>query len=530
MKDGVLASLVVILAITVFFYGESLLPQPLADCLKNSVRNVTPTAQKWKYQDKVLPDPLVTCLKDAVKNTTLTNGSFPEWIVMHQKNVPVPKIVVMAESKEHIKNTVSCINQYPYSTYATTRCIKSGGHDYAGYSSCDGIMIDISRMKKVSCNPGVLTSELGVDLGRFVQILEECNISLPHGDCAGVGLGGHALGGGWDMILSRKIGFLTNHIISGSIILWNGTEVSFNGTYNSDYLWMSQGGGIGDVGIVSSVSFRTHPRINHVCYYKVNLTDVDPEVQTIELKKNILKYSFNLDPEYSVSFHFQPSWEGTIQRLYSIHPDCNEEMLKNVIMKNMYWNHNPNNEFKRTDLLAARLSAYNPDLVNENDISLLDMPQWKMERQAKFFSADERYVEMTSMHFFTRSYYINIEDGEIIQNMHSLVQAHQDYPDWFAVLFFAGGNIPHQSGAVYKDGSALIRIECHWLHDGDIEYANTCAEIINDFDNLCRPLVSGKIYRPDRWKAQQFGDIAYFADEKDYVDSSNFKRKIWQGL
>jgi len=52
----------------------------------------------------------------------------------------------------------------------------------------------------------VLSLEPGCLLGQVIEILVRHAKAVPHGDCFGVGAGGHFLTAGWDSVLSRKYG------------------------------------------------------------------------------------------------------------------------------------------------------------------------------------------------------------------------------------------------------------------------------------------------------------------------------------
>ena len=46
-------------------------------------------------------------------------------------------------------------------SHALALAARSGGHSYGGYSSCDGLVIDVSRMNGVSVDTNANTARIG---------------------------------------------------------------------------------------------------------------------------------------------------------------------------------------------------------------------------------------------------------------------------------------------------------------------------------------------------------------------------------
>ena len=93
---------------------------------------------------------------------------------------------------------------------------RSGGHCFAGRSSCEGIVIDLSPMNAVALSRGVATVGAGARLGHVYDSLIEHDLTIPAGSCHSVGIAGLTLGGGLG-ILGRKYGLTSDHLLGAQV-------------------------------------------------------------------------------------------------------------------------------------------------------------------------------------------------------------------------------------------------------------------------------------------------------------------------
>lgn len=141
--------------------------------------------------------------------------------------------------------------------------VRSGGHSWAGYSTCDGgVVIDLSGMKQfdvdrgkqvVRAQPGLLGSELDAATQRV-------GLAMVIGGCGSVGIGGFTLGGG-EGDLSGKFGLSCDNLISADVVLADGRTITASTQENADLFWALRGGG-GNFGIVTSFLFHAYPLTN----------------------------------------------------------------------------------------------------------------------------------------------------------------------------------------------------------------------------------------------------------------------------
>jgi len=138
--------------------------------------------------------------------------------------------------------------------------IRGGGHNIAGNAVCDdGLMIDLSLMKKVEVDPKArrATVEPGCILADFDAVAQKHGLATPLGINSTTGVAGLTLGGGFGW-LSRKYGMTIDNLLAADVVLANGKQVRASETENADLFWGLRGGG-GNFGIVSRFDFQLHP-------------------------------------------------------------------------------------------------------------------------------------------------------------------------------------------------------------------------------------------------------------------------------
>ena len=104
-----------------------------------------------------------------------------------------PGAIVFCETAQDVWRTVR------WSRRHSIRVVpRGGGHSYAGYSTCKGVVIDVTRMSGITVNhaAGTATIGAGARLIDVDQALFEQGVMIPAGSCPSVGIAGLTLGGG----------------------------------------------------------------------------------------------------------------------------------------------------------------------------------------------------------------------------------------------------------------------------------------------------------------------------------------------
>lgn len=137
--------------------------------------------------------------------------------------------------------------------------VKGGGHGVAGNALCDGVVIDLGGMREVTVDPQARTASAGggstwLDVDSATQ---EHLLATPGGRVTHTGIGGLTLGGGQGW-LSPKHGLSCDNLVAAEVVTADGRTVIASETQNEDLLWGLRGGG-GNLGVVTSFSYRLHP-------------------------------------------------------------------------------------------------------------------------------------------------------------------------------------------------------------------------------------------------------------------------------
>lgn len=139
---------------------------------------------------------------------------------------------------------------------------RSGGHSYTGASTADGtLVLDLRGLPgdiNFDAASGQITVTPATPLFAMHQALAAAGRGLPTGTCPTVGAAGHTLGGGIGAH-SRHAGLLCDQLTSANVVLPGGQAVTASATSNPDLFWALRGGGGGNFGVATSLTYATFP-------------------------------------------------------------------------------------------------------------------------------------------------------------------------------------------------------------------------------------------------------------------------------
>ena len=138
--------------------------------------------------------------------------------------------------------------------------VRSGGHNVAGLSVCDGgMVIDLSRTKRIEVDRErrIARAEAGLSLGEFDAATQACGLATTMGVNSDTGIAGLTLGGGFGK-LGRKYGLTCDNLLAAEIVTADGRSLRASATENTDLFWGIRGGG-GNFGVVTAFEYRLHP-------------------------------------------------------------------------------------------------------------------------------------------------------------------------------------------------------------------------------------------------------------------------------
>jgi len=164
-----------------------------------------------------------------------------------------PQAIVLCKTPEDVSEAISFARRSGLG--ATTR---SGGHCFAGRSSTEGVVIDVSPMRSVSVSGGVATVGAGARLGDVYDVLDGHGLTIPAGCGPSVGISGLTLGGGMG-ILGRRYGLTSDNLLTAQVVLADGSIVECDEHREEDLFWALRGAGGGNFGVITSLAFGTVP-------------------------------------------------------------------------------------------------------------------------------------------------------------------------------------------------------------------------------------------------------------------------------
>ncbi len=141
----------------------------------------------------------------------------------------------------------------------TTPVVRSGGHSYAGWSSGDGrLIVDVSKLDSIRLDGTTATIGAGAKLIDVYNTLAQQGRTVPGGSCPSVGVSGLALGGGHG-VMSRSMGLTCDNLTGATLITADGRSHEVSADAEPDIFWALRGAGNGNFGVVTSLTFATHP-------------------------------------------------------------------------------------------------------------------------------------------------------------------------------------------------------------------------------------------------------------------------------
>ncbi|MDT5213199.1 MAG: hypothetical protein QOK18_1438 [Mycobacterium sp.] len=139
---------------------------------------------------------------------------------------------------------------------------RGGGHSYVGASTATGTMVLDLRELPGDINYDAATGHVTVTpatgLYAIHQALAGASRGIPTGTCPTVGAAGHALGGGLGA-QSRHAGLMSDQLVSATVVLPGGAAVTASANEHADLYWALQGGGGGNFGVTTALTFATFP-------------------------------------------------------------------------------------------------------------------------------------------------------------------------------------------------------------------------------------------------------------------------------
>ncbi|WP_432948712.1 FAD-binding oxidoreductase [Kribbella sp. CA-253562] len=164
-----------------------------------------------------------------------------------------PRVVVLCRS---VSDVVAGLR---YAAESGDRVVaRGGGHCFAGRSSTDGVVLELSGLDRISVADGIATIGAGARLRSVYSSLHEAGRTVPAGCGPTVGIAGLTLGGGIGL-LGRKYGLTCDRLVGVQVVLADGRVVECSEADEPELFWGIRGAGGGQFGVVTELRFATVP-------------------------------------------------------------------------------------------------------------------------------------------------------------------------------------------------------------------------------------------------------------------------------
>ncbi|KGT75237.1 6-hydroxy-D-nicotine oxidase [Bradyrhizobium japonicum] len=136
--------------------------------------------------------------------------------------------------------------------------VRGGGHDWACRSLCNGVVLDLSKMRDVVINSDRRTARIagGVRAIDILAATDPLGLVAVTGSCGEVGMAGFTMGGGYGPLIGR-FGLGIDNLMAADVVLADGRFVTAERDRNEDLYWALRGGG-GNFGVLTALQINLH--------------------------------------------------------------------------------------------------------------------------------------------------------------------------------------------------------------------------------------------------------------------------------
>ncbi len=165
-----------------------------------------------------------------------------------------PRVIVQCAHEEDALRAVEFARRHGLEVAA-----RAGGHSHLGWGCSDGLIIDLSGMKRIAIDPLRRTAraEGGVLSGEVARAAGRHGLAPVLGQCPGVGASGLILGGGLGW-LSGLHGASCDNLLSAQVVAADARVLTTDSERNPDLFWALRGAGA-NFGVTTSFKCRLHP-------------------------------------------------------------------------------------------------------------------------------------------------------------------------------------------------------------------------------------------------------------------------------
>ncbi|MGV1037005.1 MAG: FAD-binding protein [Candidatus Nanopelagicales bacterium] len=331
---------------------------------------------------------------------------------------------------------------------------RGRGHSYAGYSTTEGLVINLSKLNAVVLDrqAGTVTTGGGALNQDLSTTLTGGPLFLPVGTCVGIGLGGLVLGGGIGFN-THWAGLTCDHLLETQMVTADGSLVSANSQSNPNLLWACKGAAGGSLGINTQFTFSLVEVPAAVVYYQFDFLGSDA--------------AFEVFKRFDALMQAAPAGLNAVCMAEAVPKD---ERAQNAAIRAMVRGQHVGTEGEARDLLAPIL-----DIAGITSQTLEPQSFW--QAQSNLSTMNPQPHSFAEPNRFTRD---RLPDDLLA----GLVNALEDCPSQSAdatgsvwLFGWVGGPVvgqvaPKDTAYFHRDVSLILRATVVWPNDAPAEVSD----------------------------------------------------------
>jgi hypothetical protein len=351
--------------------------------------------------------------------------------------------------------------------------IRSGGHSYAGFSTTNGVLIDVKPMNGVTPDwkKGTVFVQGGASNQDVANALRSRPFAVPSGRCPTVGTSGLVLGGGWGFGATHS-GLTCDSLAGTDIVLASGTRVRADASNLDDLFWAVRGGGGGNFGVNTSFTFNL-VEVSDVTTFNI----VWPPGKQIELMMSLQKMQLDNPRTISTRTKVRPTRAGA-------RPERSQLVVETL---GLYWG----KEKQLRQILADTFAIQQPDPATTD---IYEMDYW---RARDYLLTDDP----VGMYDLKSSYVENRLGGDGLEMMLSWMS---QWPggslrqDNMGILFAIGGAVKDkkidETAYVHRNSNYIFEMETAWGPIDDDSVVRAQGEWLSNYYNAMQKFVQQESY------------------------------------
>lgn len=164
-----------------------------------------------------------------------------------------PAAIIHCEHEDDAVRAVEFARQHKLEV-----AVRSGGHSHLAWSSSNGLVIDLSRLKRIEIDPvrKIVRAQAGAFGGEVARAAGAQGLVPVLGQCPGVGATGVTLGGGLGW-LSGLFGACCDNLLSARLVTADAQTRDVNAQSDPDLFWAIRGAGA-NFGVTTSFEAQLH--------------------------------------------------------------------------------------------------------------------------------------------------------------------------------------------------------------------------------------------------------------------------------